>query len=105
MSNLILTNLIYCLILNLYTIISFNYNYQKGDKAMRAKQNIFITLAIASMTLIASGTVFAHSNDDNSKVPFKRQLLEEMISKIERNTHRNLNWNVKVNLKIMFKCH
>ena len=52
---------------------------------MRAKQNIFINLAIALMTLIASGTVFAHSNDDHSTVPFKWQFSEKMNSKIEKN--------------------
>jgi hypothetical protein len=52
---------------------------------MRAKQNILITLAIALMTLISSGTVFAHSNDDHSTVPFKLQFSEKMNSKIEIN--------------------
>jgi hypothetical protein len=52
---------------------------------MRAKQNILINLAIALMTLIASGTVFAHSNDDYSTVPFKWQFLEKMNAEIERN--------------------
>ena len=52
---------------------------------MRAKQNILITLAIALMTLISSGTVFARSNDDYSTVPFKWQFLEKMNAQIERN--------------------
>lgn len=52
---------------------------------MTAKQNIFKTLAIASMTLIASGTVFAHSNHDHSTVPFKWQFSENLHSKIEKN--------------------
>lgn len=57
---------------------------KKGDKAMKAKQTLFKTLAIASLTLIASGTVFAHSNHDHSTVPFKWQFSENMNSKIER---------------------
>lgn len=52
---------------------------------MKAKQTIFKTLAIASFTLIASGTVFAHSNHDHSTVPFKWQFSEKLHSKIERN--------------------
>ncbi|MFT4577685.1 MAG: hypothetical protein ACI8PD_000516 [Nitrospinales bacterium] len=51
---------------------------------MRAKQTLFKTLAIASLTLIASGTVFAHSNHDHSMVPFKWQFSENLHSKIER---------------------
>ncbi len=52
---------------------------------MIAKQTIFKTLAIASLTLITSGTVFAHSNHDHSTVPFKWQFSENLHSKIERN--------------------
>ena len=51
---------------------------------MREKQNMFKTLAFASLTLIASGTVFAHSNHDHSMVPFKWQFSENLHSKIER---------------------
>lgn len=51
---------------------------------MRAKQTMFKTLAIASLTLIASGTVFAHSNHDYSMVPFKWQFSENLHSKIDR---------------------
>ena len=51
---------------------------------MRAKQTMFKTLAIASLTLIASGTVFAHSNHDHSMVPFKWQFSENLHSKIDR---------------------
>ena len=52
---------------------------------MRAKQTIFKTLALASFTLFASGTVFAQPNHDHSTVPFKWQFLESLYSKIERN--------------------
>ena len=52
---------------------------------MRAKQTIFKTLAFASFTLFASGTVFAQPNHDHSTVPFKWQFLESLYSKIERN--------------------
>jgi hypothetical protein len=51
---------------------------------MREKQNMFKTLAFASLTLIASGTVFAHSNHDHSMDPFKWQFSENLHSKIER---------------------
>ena len=51
---------------------------------MREKQTMFKTLAIASLTLIASGTVFAHSNHDHSMVPFKWKFSENLHSKIER---------------------
>lgn len=56
---------------------------------MKAKQNIFITLAIVSIILIFSGKVFAHSNNDNSAVPFKEQFLEKLNSKIERHLNSN----------------
>ncbi|MBC8283420.1 MAG: hypothetical protein H8E32_06360 [Nitrospinae bacterium] len=51
---------------------------------MNAKQSILKTLAIASMTLIASGSAFAHSDHDHSKVPFKWELSKNLHSKIER---------------------
>jgi hypothetical protein len=52
---------------------------------MITKQAIFKILAIASLTFITSGTVFAHSNHDHSTVPFKWQFSENLNSKIERN--------------------
>jgi hypothetical protein len=52
---------------------------------MITKQAFFKTLAIASLTFITSGTVFAHSNHDQSTVPFKWQFSENLHSKIERN--------------------
>ena len=67
----------------------FKYIYKKGGKTMRAKQTIFKTLAFASLTLFASGTVFAQPNDDRSTVPFKWQFLETLYSKIERNLNTN----------------
>jgi hypothetical protein len=51
---------------------------------MIIKQAIFKTLAIASLTFITSGKVFAHSND-HSTVPFKLQFSENLNSKIEKN--------------------
>jgi hypothetical protein len=52
---------------------------------MVTKQTIFKTLAIAFLTFITSGAVFAHSNHDHSTVPFKWQFSENLHSKIERN--------------------
>jgi hypothetical protein len=52
---------------------------------MIAKKTIFKTLAIASLTLITSSTVFAHSNHDHSTVPLKWQFSENLHSKIKRN--------------------
>ncbi len=52
---------------------------------MKVKQSIFKALAIASMTLITSGTAFAHSNHDHSTAPFKWQFSENLHSKIARN--------------------
>jgi hypothetical protein len=83
MSNILLTYLNICLIFKLYIVI--NIIIKKGSKIMIINQAIFKTLAIASLTFITSGTVFAHSNDDNSAVPFKWQFLENLHSKIERN--------------------
>ncbi len=51
---------------------------------MKAKQMILKTLAIASISLIASSAAIAHSNHDHSTVPFKWELSKKLNSKIER---------------------
>ena len=52
---------------------------------MITKQAFFKTLAIASLTFITSGTVFAHCNDDTSTFPFQWQFSENLNTKIEKN--------------------
>jgi hypothetical protein len=52
---------------------------------MITKQNLFKILAIASLTFITSGTVFANSNNDQSIFPLKLQFSQNLHSKIERN--------------------
>ena len=52
---------------------------------MITKQNLFKILAIASLTFITSGTVFANSNNDQSIFPLKLQFSQNLHWKIERN--------------------
>jgi hypothetical protein len=51
---------------------------------MITKQIMFKTLAIA-LTFIASSTVFANSNNDESIFPIKSQFSKKLHSKIDRN--------------------
>jgi hypothetical protein len=83
MSSIKLTNLTICIILILEKVIIFIL--KKRVIKMITKQTLFKILAIASLTFITSGTVFADSNNDKSIFPLNGQFSQNIHSKIERN--------------------
>lgn len=84
-----MTNLNKCLILNLYKVISFNYNSKYGDQVMKTKRTILKTLAITAITFLASGSALAHSDHDHSVVPFKWEFSKKLNAKVERDLNSN----------------